>query len=269
VSQKKINILITLLFILLFFVVFSNRIVMINGPAKVAVIFKPFSGGVDVDHVYREGIYLIWPWNTAYQFNIRQQLVDTTIKILMENGVTTNVQINYRFWPLPDSLPVIFRKYGVKYPNIIVQPEVESAVRIVISDLTPEQLYDMHFDTIRRQILWHAQKNLKLANVNLEDLVILKIELPKRVVEAIESKLQQEQLVKEYDFKDSVAERQKRIRIVEASAIKMAEDTINKGLTPEYLQLRQIEAFEKLSLSNNSKTIIVPRSSTPVMFNGQ
>jgi regulator of protease activity HflC (stomatin/prohibitin superfamily) len=127
----------------------------------------------------------------------------------------------------------------------------------------------MHFDTIRREILRNAQKNLKLANVNLEDLVILKIELPKRVVEAIESKLQQEQLVKEFDFKDSVAERQKRIRIVEASAIKMAEDTINKGLTPEYLQLRQIEAFEKLSLSNNSKTIIVPRSSTPVMFNGQ
>lgn len=43
---------------------------------------------------------------------------------------------------------------------------------------------------------------------------------------------------------------------IEASAVKMANDTINKTLTPTILKLRQIEAFRALSNSNNSKLIL-------------
>ena len=42
----------------------------------------------------------------------------------------------------------------------------------------------------------------------------------------------------------------------EALAIRRANDTINKTLTPTILKLRQIEAFKYLSNSNNSKLII-------------
>ena len=43
---------------------------------------------------------------------------------------------------------------------------------------------------------------------------------------------------------------------IEALAVKRANDTINKTLTPTILKLRQIEAFKFLSNSNNSKLII-------------
>jgi regulator of protease activity HflC (stomatin/prohibitin superfamily) len=43
---------------------------------------------------------------------------------------------------------------------------------------------------------------------------------------------------------------------IEADAIKMANDTINKTLTAPILKLRQIEAFKSLSNSSNSKLII-------------
>jgi regulator of protease activity HflC (stomatin/prohibitin superfamily) len=43
---------------------------------------------------------------------------------------------------------------------------------------------------------------------------------------------------------------------IEATATKMANDTINKTLTPSILKLRQIEAFRSLSNSNNSKLIL-------------
>ena len=43
---------------------------------------------------------------------------------------------------------------------------------------------------------------------------------------------------------------------IEALAVKKANDTINKTLTPTILKLRQIEAFKSLSNSNNSKLII-------------
>lgn len=43
---------------------------------------------------------------------------------------------------------------------------------------------------------------------------------------------------------------------IEALAVKRANDTINKTLTPTILKLRQIEAFKSLSNSNNSKLVI-------------
>jgi regulator of protease activity HflC (stomatin/prohibitin superfamily) len=43
---------------------------------------------------------------------------------------------------------------------------------------------------------------------------------------------------------------------IEAIATRLANDTINKTLTPTILKLRQIEAFRALSNSNNSKLII-------------
>jgi regulator of protease activity HflC (stomatin/prohibitin superfamily) len=43
---------------------------------------------------------------------------------------------------------------------------------------------------------------------------------------------------------------------IEADAIRRANDTINKTLTPAILKLRQIEAFRAISNSNNSKLLI-------------
>ena len=43
---------------------------------------------------------------------------------------------------------------------------------------------------------------------------------------------------------------------IEADAMRRANDTINKTLTPAILKFKQIEAFRQLSLSNNSKLII-------------
>ena len=269
-SQRKINITIALLVVLLIFVILYHRIVKVNGPAVASIIYNPLTGGLDSFAVYKEGAYLTWPWNTTYEFNLRQQKVDTTINILMQNGVTTKVQINYRYYPIRDSLVPIFRNYGVDYGQLFVKPEVESAVRIIISDLTPEQLYKMHFDTVRLQVLRLAKDKLRDGDVTLEDLVILNIELPKRVVDAIESKLEKEQLAQEYDFREFVAMKQKDITVIEAAATRMAEDTINGGLTQAYLQLKQIDAFQKLSVSPNAKTIIVPQgTNNPVIVSGQ
>jgi hypothetical protein len=46
---------------------------------------------------------------------------------------------------------------------------------------------------------------------------------------------------------------------IEATAVKMVNDTINKKLTPTIFKLRQIEVFRALSNSNNSKLILTDK----------
>jgi regulator of protease activity HflC (stomatin/prohibitin superfamily) len=51
---------------------------------------------------------------------------------------------------------------------------------------------------------------------------------------------------------------------IEAIATRLANDTINRTLTPAILKLRQIEAFRSLSNSNNSK-LVVTDGKTPFL----
>ena len=248
---------------LLFFVIISYRIIKLNGPAEASVIFRPFNGGINDSAVYGEGLYLIWPWNTAYKFSVREHVVNDTLSIMASDGVTVTVRINYRYYPIKNKLPVIFRRYGVNYGAKFVRPEVTGAIREEISGMSPKDIYSVHLKTLDDSAVILAQKELDTGYVKISDLMYLDIALPKKVVDAIEEKLREEQLVQQYEFKKKVA-------ILESQAIRIAQDTISKGLTPAYLQFKQIEAFQKLSLSPNAKTIVIPQGGkNPILINGQ
>lgn len=293
-TQRRINILITLLVTLLFFVIFFDRIVIINGPATASVIFRPFSGGIDMKKIYKEGVYFVWPWNSVYKYNTREQVVEDTVRVMVDNGVTITIVLNYRYSPDIDSLPDIFKRYGPDYHRVFVHPEIIANTRDYFSYFSPEQLYTRSADTTKngksatdpdttnpgandaqfakRRIynLNNLQLNskLKAGHVFLSDLVVTHLQMPDKVVQAIEKKLQQEQLAQEYDFRITIAQKEQQIKVIEAQATKMAEDTVNAGLTEGYLQLRQIEAFQNLSNSPNTKIIITPRgTNTPIILN--
>ncbi len=269
-DQRRINILIALLCTLLFFVIFIDKIVMLNGPSTASIIYKPFTGGVSVETVYGEGVYFVWPWNTAYQFNTREQLVDDTLHIIVNNGVTVSVRVNYRYFPVKDSLPVIFRKYGTDYLKVFVKPEIMFGVREMLSGMRPEDIYSFKLDSAKEACLAKSKLALAKGNVSISNILIVDIKLPPNVVAAIERKLSEEQLSQEYDFKIDIARKEKTIKGIEASSIKMAQDTISNGLSGKYLQYLQIEALHDLSKSTNSKVIIMPSDkSNPILLNGQ
>ena len=56
------------------------------------------------------------------------------------------------------------------------------------------------------------------------------------------------------------AEAQKEAEITRAEGVKKANELINESLTDKIIKNKQIEAFEKLATSENSKTIITDGS---------
>lgn len=243
---------------------------MMNGPSTYSVMYRPFNGGINMNETFGEGVYLIWPWNTPYQFNTREQLVDDTLHVMVTNGVTVTVRVNYRYFPLKDSLPEIFRKYGPDYLNVFIKPEILFGVRDLLSSMKPEDIYSFKLDSAKTQALRRAKEELQVGNVCISNILILDIKLPPHVVEAIESKLREEQLAQQYNFKIDIANKEREIKRIEASSIKMAQDTISKGLSQPYLQYLQIGAMQELAKSPNAKTIIIPQGTgngSPIILN--
>ena len=91
------------------------------------------------------------------------------------------------------------------------------------------------------------------------DAQIIAAEAQKRVAE-LRAEGQAATIVIEAEAKGKAniiqAEAQAKAVIVEAEAQAKANDELNKSLSPSVLRLRSIEAFEKVSTSNNTKTII-------------
>ena len=88
-------------------------------------------------------------------------------------------------------------------------------------------------------------------------LLIRSINLPEKIKQAIENKLQQEQEALAYRFRldkeKSEAERKKIAAEGEAAANRI----VNSSLTPNLLRMRGIEATLKLAESQNAKVVVI------------
>ena len=98
--------------------------------------------------------------------------------------------------------------------------------------------------------------------ISLVDILINKIYLPQRFTDAIDSKLEQAQVVQEYKYRvDREALESERKRI-EAEGIRSFQEIVTPAISESYLRWRGIEATLKLAQSPNSKVVVIGNSAT-------
>jgi len=43
-------------------------------PGERAIVFRPWTGGLDKENILTEGIHIIAPWNKTYTYDVREQI---------------------------------------------------------------------------------------------------------------------------------------------------------------------------------------------------
>ncbi|MBP7345086.1 MAG: prohibitin family protein [Sediminibacterium sp.] len=157
---------------------------------------------------------------TILKVPTRSMNIEVKPDLPSKEGLTIRSEISILYRIKPEAAPKIVQNIGLNYESEVILPVFRSAS----ADITAKFLAkDMHSGE-RGQIESAIRKQM------------IEILEPRGLV--IDNVLM------------------KSIRLPEALAVKKANDTINKTLTPTILKLRQIEAFKSLSNSNNSKLII-------------
>jgi len=235
----------------------ANRIFIFIGPGEAGVLFRRLQSGTQINHIYGEGMSIIAPWNRMYIYNVRVQEHPETVSALSSNGLTIMVDVSMRYFPDYPELPFLHQKVGPDYAAKVVIPEVIAGAREVIGKYEPDELYTIKTSAISDAIIRSVVRSLKEKFITLDDVNIKKISLPPIVTLAIENKLREDQLAKEYEFR---LERER----LEADRLAIKSDGIsrfNSGiiptLTPELLRFKGIEATLELSSSPNSKVIVI------------
>lgn len=244
------------LLFMLIIIVSSSTFLTIN-PGERGVLFRRFSGGLDKERVYKPGFHVVAPWNRMYVYDVREKQFEEQMTVLSSNGLNIKMDITIRANPAQQSIGDLHEEFGPEYVSSLVRPEVRSSVRKIIGQFTPEELYSTRRDEVQDLITDDLGSNLVKNYIDLKAALIRDIELPEKVKDAIESKIEAEQKALKYDYLLQQERKEAERKIIEAEAKARANEIISASLTDKILRDKGIDATIQLAESPNSKVVVV------------
>jgi len=258
-----------LFFILL--IAFWGRMFVTVPAGYGGIIFRTFSGGLDLNRTFNEGFHLVAPWNRMHIYEVRQQEKEETMNVLSSDGLQIIVEVSVWFRPLYDQLARLHGKIGEDYINRIVIPSIRSAARDVIGKYNPEEIYSTKRGAIQTEIEHGARELMAEWHVQLNSVLIRSIFLPEKIKTAIEDKKEQEQIALAYEFRLQTAEKEAERRRIDAEGTARANNIINASLTANILRDKGINATLELAKSPNAKVVVIGSGAEgmPIILGGQ
>ena len=193
IDPRKLRPYIILGIIVIALIIFARSTFIILQPTERGIVFKKYTSGLDVENVRGEGLNIIAPWNDIIKFNINEQTLEETMDVLSKDGLSINIDVSVRFNPVPNEIGLLYKKFKTDYTNKLVRQELRSAVRRIIGEYTPEELYSTKRRQIESQIEDSTRSVLTTNNVELKALLFRSIKLPETIKKSIEEKLKADQ----------------------------------------------------------------------------
>jgi prohibitin 1 len=193
-----------------------------------------------------------------------------TVEMILPSKEGLNVQVAvailYRI--VPERAADVIGQIGHDYEETLIAAVFRSQAADVSARFFAKDMYSAERRTIEVEIRKGMHEIVSERGFVIEAVLMKSIALPRGLAEAIEQKLEAEQQAEEMRFTIEREKLEADRKRIEAEGIRDAQRIINEGLSPEILQLRQIEALRDLARSPNSK-IVVTEPGTPVILQAQ
>jgi len=222
------------------------------------LLFHTFGDGIDPEEQpMTSGFHFKAPWNKVYDYEIRQKERQEKLEVLSSNLLKIEMDMTVFYQPDLKNLGLLEIERGKNYEEKVVVPAMRSVAREVIAKYLPEEFNTTRRDEIQSEIDERMREKLGENYLQLNDVLIRNIRLPRKLEEAIERKLQQEQESLEYEFRlDKAAKEAERMRI-EAEGIRDYQEIVSRGISQELLKWKGIEATSALANSQNTKVVVI------------
>lgn len=248
-------------------------LIVIGGPITVVpaghVGVKDFFGSVSPNSL-PPGVHLIVPFTRVHKMSIRTMELKETAEVPSKEGLTMDLEGSVLYRLDPSKAAEMYRTVGINYSEVVVVPQVRSAIREITASYDAKALYSSEREQIARETFELVQKMTAGRGVIIESILLRKIGLPPVVANAIQEKLKREQEAEQMKFvlqKESQEAERKRI---EAQGISDFQKIVAQGLSAQILEMKGIEATEKLAMSPNAKVVVIGNSKNgmPLILGG-
>lgn len=219
-------------------------------------------------NVLDSGFHFVNPLASIVPFNLKTQLLYSENIVPTKEGLNVELDVSMLYHIRPDKARDVYLQLGESYESILILPELQSAVRGLTSEVSAKALYTAGRTEIHDKLLKELHDKLEPRGIQLEDVLLKGIKLPKQLTDAIELKAQAEQESARMEFVLSKERQEADRKKVEAEGISAFQHIVSEGISEQLLQWKGIEATEKLAESPNAKIVVMgnTKSSLPVLL---
>jgi len=243
-------------------ILFSMVKIVPPGHVGILVLFGKIQGSVT------EGLHLVNPLVSMELMNVRTQEVFEHAEAPSKEGLNIVLEVSCLYHLNPAEAVRVYRQMGLNYREIVVKPQFRSAIRGVTVHHDAKDLYTSSREMIATEIFEGLATDLNQRGIEVETILLRRIQLPASVVEAINSKLAAEQEAQRMKFVLEKEKQEAERKRIEAQGIQNFQHIVSQGISDQLLRWKGIEATSRLAESANSKVVIIGgRDGLPLIFN--
>ena len=242
--------------------VFALMTIIPAGHVGVLTLFGKVYGQVP------EGIHMVNPLSAVTKMSVRSQQLYDVQEAPSQEGLNMHIETSVIYKLDPQMAAKIYKEIGPNYVDVIVIPEVRSAIRGATVKHNAKDLYTSDREAVANDIYAIVSPSLKARGVITEQVLLRKVQLPESVAQAINSKLEADQEAQRMQFVLAKEKQEAERKRIEARGIADFQKIVTEGISEPLLRWKGIEATEMLAKSDNSKMVIIGgRDGLPLILN--
>ena len=207
--------------------------------------------------VLPEGTHLVNPFKGNNTLSIRTQELKETASVPSDEGLVMTLDTSLLFRLNPERAADVYQKLGPTYVDVVVEPNMRSAIRSVTAAHSASALYTGGREEVAQKIYEELVRQLGSRGVEVQSVLLRDIQLPQMLKTSIEAKQQAEQDSLRMAFVLQKEKQEADRKRIEAQGVRDFQQTVTQGISQQLLEWKGIEATEKLADSNNAKIVII------------
>lgn len=250
-----------------------GSIAVLNSISRLLVIVPP--GNVGVVNLFGEvsettlnpGVHLLNPFNKVLNFSTRIKDVKENIDVTSQEGLSLNLDVSLQYKLDPQKAATVYKTIGDDETQLVIS-RFRSTVRAITANYPASAIYSTKRQEIAQKIDQQLTQEIPTLGFIVEEALLRNVKMPDTLQAAIQNRLKTEQENQQMKFVLEKERQEAERKRIEARGIADSQKIISAELTNQVLQLRAIEATEKLAQSNNSKLVIIgsEKGGMPIML---
>jgi regulator of protease activity HflC (stomatin/prohibitin superfamily) len=231
---------------------------------------KDFFGTVSRDAL-PAGVRFVFPFTRVVKMSVQTQELKETAEVPSQEGLTMDLEVSLLYRLDPARAAEVYRSVGTAYAEVVVKPQIRSAIREVTASYDAKALYSAQREKVASEIFHLFTRITKDRGILPDTVLLRKIGLPDVVAKAIQEKLRREQEAEQMKFVLQKEQQEAERKRIEAQGVADFQRIVASGISQQLLEWKGIEATEKLALSPNSKVVVIgnPKSGLPIILGGE
>lgn len=277
-SRKYLKKIVWILAVLGFLVIVLPRTVIFVQAGHGGVKWIRFGDGTVHQPALSEGTYVIWPWNYIHMEDLRERDFRHEYLALSNDGLPVKTNISLRYRLNASRLSHLYQDVGEDYDKVLLEPVMGSIAREVLSRYRADELYAFARRRLEVEIKEVVSDYLDFGNGDghprsgpdvkdgflfVQDIAMLGIDLPNSVISAIESKMTQDQVAQEYEFRLKKETMEAERKDLEVKGIENYRRIATAPWFRDYMKFIEIQSNYKIAESPNAKLVFMGNSGIP------